>query len=740
LDGIKKKLHELNTSNILPKGFKLVPFYDRTELVQHTLHTVFENLGMGMILVFLVLMFFLGDLRTAIIAAVNIPLAMLGANILLYLTNTPANLLSLGAVDFGIIIDSTIIVVENIFRHLSTDQWPGDTTANCIRRAAEEVGGPMLYTTLIFIIAFLPLFTMKGVEGVIFSPMSHTYAYALSIAILLAVTVTPVLSSYLLKLGIKETHNVVWETFHNFYHNLFVKILQRPKLAAGIIISVLVGGLAVFPFLGSEFLPKLEEGNIWARATMPLASSLANGMRVANGARRIFRTFPEVTDVLSETGRADDGTDLAQFNDVEFMVVLKDQSKWPHGLTKDKLIDQMDIKLNKAYPEANWGYSQNIQDNVDEALTGIKGTNAVKVYGPELEEDDRFAGLVSDVLKKVPGMADVSAYKCIGIPNLQITPDRKVCARYGINVGDVNAIVQAAIGGVQATQVYEGDRTFPLMVRWQPKYRQNLEAIRQIKVAIPSGGYIPLAQVADIRVKGGASLIYRQAGRRYVPVRFSVRGRDLASTIEDAKRQLAQQIKLPEGYSLDWVGQYSELRDANRRLAVIVPIALLLITGILYAATRSVVNTLILMAQVPVACLGGILALAITGTPFSISAAVGFISIFAIAIMDGILLNFYIHQLWEEGHSVLESIVMGADRRFRALMMTALVDGLGLLPAALSTKIGSETQKPLAIVVIGGAISIALLTRIFHPTLVYLLHDQLGLTDEGERHKNGGKK
>jgi len=741
LEGIKKKIHELNTSNILPKGFKIVPFYDRTELVERTLHTVFENLGMGMILVFLILMFFLGDLRTAIIAAINIPLAMLGANILLYLTNTPANLLSLGAIDFGIIIDSTIIVVENIFRHLSTDQWPGDTTTQCIRRAAEEVGGPMLYSTLIFIIAFLPLFTMKGVEGVIFSPMSHTYAYALLIAILLAVTVTPVLSSFLLKLGIKETHNPVWEMFHNFYHNLFVKILQKPRLTAGVIVAVLIGGLALFPFLGGEFLPRLEEGNIWARATMPLASSLANGNRVANLGRRIFRTFPEVTHVLSEVGRADDGTDLAQFNDIEFMVNLKDQSEWPHGLTKDKLIDQVNAKLSKAVPEANWGYSQNIQDNVDEALTGIKGTNAVKVYGPDLEKDDELAGEVSDVLKKVRGMTDVTAYKCLGIPNLQITPDRKICARYGINVGDVNAIVQAAIGGNQVTQVYEGERTFPLIVRWQPQYRQSLDSIRQIKVAIPTGGYIPLAQVADIRVKSGGSLIYRKELRRYVPVRFSVRDRDLQSTIEDAKRQLAQQLKLPEGFTLEWAGQISELQEANRRLAVIVPIALLLIMGVLFAATRSVVSTLILMAQVPVACLGGILALAITGTPFSISAAVGFISIFAIAIMDGILLNFYIRQLWEEGHTVLDSIVMGADRRFRAVMMTALVDGLGLLPAALSTKIGSETQKPLAIVVIGGAISIALLTRVFQPTLMFLLHRQLGLIDEGEgRPKNGGEK
>ena len=740
LAGVEKKVQELNTSGLLPKGFKILPYYDRTDLVKTTLHTVFENLGLGMVLVFFVLIFFLGDLRTALIAVINIPLAMLGATIMLYLTGTPANLLSLGAVDFGIIIDSTIIVVENIFRHLSTDQWPGETQLQCIRRASEEVGGPMLYSTMIFIIAFLPLFTMKGVEGVIFSPMSHTYAYALTIAILLAVTVSPVLCSFFLPLGIQETHNVVWETFHNFYHNLFVKILQRPQLTAGFIVGGLVAGLALFPFLGGEFLPKLEEGNIWARATLPLTSSLGNADRVASGARRIFKSFPEVTDVISQTGRPDDGTDTAGFFNIEFFVDLKPESQWRPGVTKPKLIAQMDDRFKKEFPEANFGYSQNIEDNVEEALSGVKGVNAVKVYGSDLLVDERIASQVNEVLSKVPGMADLAVYRSLGQPNLLITPDRDACERYGINVGDVNAIVQAAIGGQAVTQIFEGERTFNLIVRWLPKYRQSLEAIRQIKVAIPSGGYIPLAQVADIRTAEGASFIYREGLRRYVPLRFGVRGRDLETTIEDAKRQVAQQVQLPQGVTLDWVGEYSELREANHRLAIIIPLALLMIMGILYAATKSIINTLILMAQVPVACLGGILALALTGTPFSISAAVGFISIFAIAIMDGILLNFYIRQLWEEGHTVMDSIVMGADRRFRAVMMTALVDGLGLLPAALSTRIGAQTQRPLAIVVIGGALSIALLTRVFQPTLVYLLHNQLGLTDEGEgRPQNGGK-
>jgi heavy metal efflux system protein len=734
LDGVEAKAEQLNTSGMLPKGYKIVPYYDRRNLVYTTLRTVFENLSLGMLLVFLVLIFFLGNLRTAIIAAVNIPLAMFGAFILLYLTGTPANLLSLGAVDFGIIIDSTIIVIENIFRHLTTDTSATEDELHCIRRASVEVGGPMLYSTLIFIVAFLPLFTMKGVEGVIFSPMSHTYAFALTTAILLAVTVTPVLSSYLLKKGIKETHNVVWTSFHRFYHNLFVRILRFPRLTLVAIGLIMVAGLSFFPYLGGEFLPKLEEGNIWARATLPLTTSLSNANEVAGGVRRVFQSFPEVTQVVSQTGRPDDGSDTTGFFNVEFFVDLKDQDQWqPRGMTKDELVAKIDKKLSAQYPGIQMGYSQNIEDNVEEALSGVKGVNAIKVYGPDLSVDEKVANEVKEVLSAVPGMADMAVYRAMGQPNLMITPDRAACSRYGLNVGDVNGVVTAAIGGSAVTQVLQGERQFNLVVRWEPKYRSSLDAIRQIKIAQPSGGYVQLDQVADIKTVEGASFIYREGLQRYVPMRFSVRGRDMETTVEDAKRTVAKQIKLPEGVRLDWQGEYNELQQANRRLEIVIPLALLLIMGILYAATTSFVNTAILMAQVPLACLGGVLALVITHTPFSISAAVGFISIFAIAIMDGILLNFYIHQLWESGYTVLDSIVMGADRRFRALMMTALVDGLGLLPAALSTRIGAQAQRPLAIVVIGGAISIALLTRVFHPTLVYVFHKQLGLNDEGER-------
>jgi heavy metal efflux system protein len=733
LDGVEAKTEQLNNSGMLPKGYKVVPYYDRRGLVYTTLRTVFENLSLGMLLVFLILIFFLGNLRTAIIAAINIPLAMFGAFILLYLTGTPANLLSLGAVDFGIIIDSTIIVVENIYRHLTTDTSTTDDELKCIRRASVEVGGPMLYSTLIFVIAFLPLFTMKGVEGVIFSPMSHTYAFALTTAIILAATVSPVLCSYMLRKGMKETHNPIWTAFHRAYHKLFVRVLRWPRLTFGIIVVLLVAGLSLFPYLGGEFLPKLEEGNIWARATLPLTTSLIHTDGVASAARQTFLSFPEVTNVVSQAGRPDDGTDTTGFFNIEFFVVLKSEDEWPKGLTKAQLVSQIDQKMKAQFPGVNFGYSQNIEDNVEEALSGVKGVNAIKVYGPDLAVDERVANEVNEVVSTVPGMAETAVYRSMGQPNLVITPDRASCSRYGLNVGDVNAIVQAAIGGQAVTQVLQGDRTFALVVRWLPKYRESLDAIRQIRVSMPSGGYIPLAQVADIKTAEGASFIYREALERYVPMRFSVRGRDMETTIDDAKRTVAKQITLPQGVHLDWVGEYSELQEANRRLEIVIPLALLLIMGVLYAATLSVVNTVILMAQIPVACLGGILALVITGTPFSISAAVGFISIFAIAIMDGILLNFYIFQLWEQGYTVLDSIVMGADRRFRALMMTALVDGLGLLPAALSTRIGAQTQRPLAIVVIGGAISIALLTRVFQPTLVWLFHKQLGLSDEGVR-------
>ncbi len=731
LKGVEAKVKQLNTSGMLPRGYKLVSYYDRSGLVYTTLHTVLENLLLGMVLVFLVLMFFLGSLRTAIIAAVNIPLAMLGAFIVLDLTGTSANLLSLGAIDFGIIIDSTIIVVENIYRHLTTDDPATGNTLDSVASASLEVGGPMLYSTAIFLIAFLPLFTMRGVEGAIFSPMSHTYAYALTIAILLAVMLSPALCSFMLARGMRETDNFVWEAFSTFYHRLFVKVLKWPRLTLAVIVIVVAAGLSRFPRLGGEFLPKLEEGNIWAHAIMPTTISLPQGAKLVRGMREVFLSFPEVANVVSQLGRPDDGTETTSFFSVEFPVDLKPAREWPPGMTKERLVREIDRRLRRRFPGVSFSYSQNIEDNIDEALSGVKaGANAVKVFGYDLDTDESIANRITEILQGVRGVTDVFMFRSLGQPSIVIEPDRAAAVRYGLNPGDVNAVVQAAIGGQTVTRVLEGDRNFGLVVRWKPEYRRSVEAMRNIRVNVPSGGNVPLGQIARVEASEGASFIYRGDLQRYVPVRFSVSGRDLEGAVTEAKERVAEQVHLPEGTHLEWAGEYGELRAANHRLAIVVPIALLLIMGVLYAATLSIVNTLILMAQVPLACFGGVLALVVTGTPFSVSAGVGFVSIFAIAIMDGILLNFYIHQLWNEGHSLIDSIVMGADRRFRAVMMTALVDGLGLLPAALSTRIGAQTQRPLAIVVIGGALSIALLTRVFQPILVYLLHRYIGLTEE----------
>ncbi|HXQ22590.1 MAG TPA: efflux RND transporter permease subunit, partial [Candidatus Acidoferrales bacterium] len=490
-------------------------------------------------------------------------------------------------------------------------------------------------------------------------------------------------------------------------------------------VLIVASALSLFPRLGGEFLPKLEEGNIWVRGTMPLSMSLAHGAQVAERVRNVFLSFPEIKNVVSQLGRPDDGTDATGFFNLELAVDLKPEGHWRDGLTKPALVKEIDARLVREFPGINFSYSQNIEDNINEAISGVKGDNSVKVFGPDLTADEAVANQVLAALNKVPGIVNTSVYRSLGQPNLLITPDRTACGRYGLNVGDVATVIQAAIGGQAITQVLEGDRRFDVVVRWLPRFRQSLDAIREIRVPVPNGGVVPLAQVAAIRTAEGASFVYRENLERYVPLRFSVRGRDLASGVEEAKQRIAAEVKPPEGVHLEWAGEYGELQQANRRLMIVVPLALMLIVGVLYGATGSSVDTFIIMAQLPVACLGGILGLILTGTPFSISAAVGFISIFGIAVMDGILLSFYIRQLWDEGHPFVESIIMGSVRRLRATMMTDLVDAFGLLPAALSTRIGAQTQRPLAIVVIGGALAILVLTRILQPVLIYLCHRRL---------------
>ncbi|HXD90048.1 MAG TPA: efflux RND transporter permease subunit, partial [Candidatus Binataceae bacterium] len=547
---------------------------------------------------------------------------------------------------------------------------------------------------------------------------------------LLAVTLSPVMCFFLLSGRVTARRNFIWTAISRAYHNLFVVILDWPRLTLGILALIAIGGFSLIPLLGGEFLPKLEEGNIWAHAILPNTINLPQGARMVNAMRAVFLSFPEVASVVSQLGRPDDGTETSSFFSVEFPVDLKPQATWRRGLTKERLVDQIDEKLRRRFPGVSFSYSQNIEDNIDEALSGVKaGANAVKVFGYDLDTDEAVASRITATLKKVRGATDVFMFRSLGQPNVVIEPDRATAARYGLNSGDIAAIVQAAIGGQAVTQVLEGDRRFNLVVRWKPEYRGSIDAMRDIRVNVPTGGNVPLGQIARVEASEGASFIYRGNLQRYVPVRFSVTGRDLQSAVADAKQRVGNEIKLPDGIHLEWAGEYGELQAANRRLAVVVPIALILIMGILFAATQSAVDTFVVMAQIPLACLGGVLGLFITHTPFSVSAAVGFISIFGIATMDGILLSFYIRKLWDEGHPFREAIVMGSDRRLRAAMMTDLVDAFGLLPMALSTRIGAQTQRPLAIVVIGGALAILLLTRVLQPVLIYLCHRRLRLKE-----------
>ena len=660
LKGVEDKVGWLNSTGILPHGYRVVPYYDRTGLVHITLRTVFENLGVGIALVFLVLLFFLGDFSSASVAAVNIPLALCGAFLLMWLGGTPANLISLGAIDFGIIIDSTVIVIENIHRHLAMD-YQGDRPVRLrIITAASEVVGPIFFSTLIFVIAFLPLFTMRGVEGAIFSPMSHTYAYALGTAILLAVTLTPALSSLVLAGGVTRRREYLWSKISGFYHWLFVHILRWPRFSLACVLISAASVSALYPRLGGEFLPKLEEGNIWLTATMPLTISLDHAAVLVNRMRSDLRSFPEVSTVVSQLGRPDDGTETTGFFSCEFSVDLKPELEWPPRIRKLDLINLISDRLRARFPGATFDFSQNIEANINEAMSGVKGSNSVKVFGPDLTIDEGIANQVVTIMGGIRGVTDTGVYRSLGQPNVIVAPDRAQAARYGLTVGDVAAVVTAAIGGQAATQVLEGDRRFDLAVRWQEPYRTSLDAIRGIRFSTPDGAQIPLGQIASVKTAEGASFIYREGLERYVPVRFAVRGRDLQSTGIEAKRAVAEQVKLPEGVHLDWAGEYGELQQANRRLMVVVPFALILIAGVLYASTTSLIDTFVIMAQIPIACAGGILGLYLTSTPFSVSAAVGFISIFGIATMDGILLSFYIRQLWQQGHPFLEAIIMGS--------------------------------------------------------------------------------
>jgi len=750
---IDEAINKLNHDGTLPQGVKVVPFYDRMSLVAVTTHTVMHNLIFGCVLVFLIQWIFLGDLRSAVIVGVNIPFALFFSIILLVLQGEDANLLSLGAVDFGIIIDAAVILVENIFRNLqapvhdqtqmiedlhegtygsdpTTEQRPLWTTRlRLIFISAMQVDKAILFSTAITVAAFFPLFTMQGVEGQIFGPMARTYGYALAGALLATFTITPVLSSLLLPQTVKEVETVVVRALHRVYMPVLKFALDRRALVVGIGVAFVALAGILLPFLGSEFLPALEEGNFWIRASLPPSMTLDAGTEATGKMREILLSHPEVRTVVSQHGRPDNGSDPSAFSNVEMFVPLKPFDDWPSGLTKAKLTAQLQQEMQTALPGVTFNFSQYIQDNIEEAISGVKGANSVKIIGPDLAVLEDLAKQVMAQMTQVRGIEDLGVFHTLGQPNLNIKIDRARAARYGLNTGDVNTVIQAAMGGAVASQVLEGDRAFNLTVRLNPSYRTSIEAIGNIQVGYQTSSganaYIPLRELATISLDSGASYIYHEAMNRDIPVKFSVRGRDLGSTVAEGQERIAKNVKLPRGYRIEWAGEFEDLQLAKKRLEIVVPVSLALIMVLLFSLFNSLRESLLAVAGIPFAITGGVLALFVTGQPFSVSAAIGFISLFGVSVMDGIIVITFFNTLRTQGMGPRDAMEHAAEKRMRPMLMTALSACIGLLPAAVSTGIGSQVQRPLATVVVGGMLLGPLMLLVVVPALrmVFLRKD-----------------
>ena len=723
---VEEEMRKINASGVLPPGVRLEKIYDRSDLIRLTTHTVVENLLVGILLIFCIQWIFLGDLRSAIIVSITIPFALFFAVGIMIVRGESANLLSVGAIDFGLIVDASVIMVENIFRHLShggprTAQERYDTIA----RAASEVNKAIFFSAAIIIAGFLPLFTLTGVEGHIFGPMARTYAYALAGGLLATFTVSPALSALLLKGKIEEKETVVVEWMRRVYTPVIQFALANQKV-------VLAGaaGLARVSFLmlrslGLEFLPKLEEGNLWIRATMPTSISLEESQQYANGIRRLIKSYPEVQTVISQNGRPDSGTDATGFFNTELFVPLKPFNTWRKGVNKEKLVDEIARNLEARYPGVEFNFSQYIQDNVEEAASGVKGQNSIKVYGNDLATLEKTAQEIEKVMETVPGVVDLAIFKELGQPTVRIDVDRARAARYGLSPGDINSTVQIAIGGQAAGNLYEpgSDRNFPIIVRLASPYRQSLDAMRRITIAAPASSgngvvQIPLTDVAEVSLTSGASMIYRENQTRYIPIKFGVRGRDLGGAVEEAQQKVAQKVKLPSGYRMEWVGEFGNLQEALARLKIVVPITLAVILQLLYVNFSSLVDTLLAGSVMPMALVGGIFALFFTGTPFSVSAAIGFIGLFGISVMEGIIVLSYFNQRVDEGMERSAALLDSCQTRLRPVMMTCIAACVGLLPAAISTGIGSQVQKPLALVVVGGILLAPVLVLVLFPILI----------------------
>ncbi len=717
LKGLEAKVKELN-DHILPPGVKIVPFIDRSTLIHFTTHTVLHNLTEGFILVTLVLLLLLGNVRGALIVALTIPFSLLFASIWLELNHIPANLLSLGARDFGMVVDGAVVMVENIIRHIGQDH-DRKPVAERIRAAAHEVQRPVFYAITIIITAYLPIFTLQRVEGRLFRPMAWTVAFALLGAVIFSMTIAPVLASLLFRKEASDWHNpvLVWLT-ERYRQALSWMIDHRWAMILIALAAIGISGyLTMTDTIGSEFLPHLDEGALWVRGTLAPSTGPTEGIRVMNQARIMLCSFPEVTECTSQTGRPDDGTDTTGFFNTEYYVGLKQKEQWRPVFHEDKeeLIAAMQRELNKI-PGVDWGFSQPIADNMEEAVSGVKGQLATKIYGDDLKTLEDKASEIAGVMRQVKGVEDLGVLRVLGQPNLNVTVDRQQAARYQSNVADVQDAIQTAVGGNALTQVLQGEARYDLVLRYQRQFRDQKEAIENIRLLSPSGERVSLAQLCKIEERDGASEIYREGNQRYVAIKYSVRGRDLGSTVRESIEKVNDKVRLPTGYHIDWEGEYASEKRSTARLMMIVPITILIIFMIIYGAFGSFKWAMLNLVNVLVAPFGGLLALLVTGTHFSVSSGIGFLALFGVCVQTGVIMVEYINQLRSRGMPVRTAAIEGATRRLRPIMMTMLVATLGLLPAAMSHAIGSDSQRPFAIVIVGGLIADLLISIFLLPT------------------------
>ena len=714
---IDEKVEFLN-ARVLPKGVKIVPHIDRDDLVHLTTHTVLHNLTEGILLVVLVLFFFLGNLRSALVVALTIPFSLFFASILLDLRHIPANLLSLGALDFGMIVEGAAVMVENIQRRLEGRKEGHTTMDETIRSAAHEVQRPVFYAIAIIIITYLPIFTLQRVEGRLFKPMAWTVTFALLGALLFSIIMAPVLSSYVFRKGVHAWENPVvkWITARYEQTLQWVIVRRRVVLLSSLAIFALTAYLAFGGIIGSEFLPHLDEGSIWARGTLSPSVGPTTGGQVMDQARRIFASFPEVTQVVSQVGRSDDGTDATGFFNTEYFVDLKPRSEWRPQFRgrKELLIEAMDKEVEKI-PGVTWGFSQPIADNMEEAVSGVKGELAVKIFGSDLKDLEQKGEEIMAVMRTVPGIADLGLFRVLGQPNVNIVVNREKADRFGINASDIQDAIQTAVGGNPVSQILINEQRFDLVPRYQEQFRRTVDDIRNIRILAPSGERVSLGEVTDIKIEDGASMINREGNQRYIAIKYSVRGSDLGSTVEQAMQKVNREVKLPQGYSLEWAGEYESQKRANRRLAIVIPLTILVIMLVLYSMFRSFKWGFLVLLNLGLAPIGGLIALLLTGEHFSVSTGVGFLALFGVSVQTGVVMIEYINQLRARGYTVHEAVVVGSTRRLRPLMMTMLVASLGLLPAAMSHDIGSDSQRPFAIVIVGGLLTELFLSLVLLP-------------------------